>query len=131
MTLLEECLEALDGASCIDDDSEKNLIFKEFLEKFPFTNWGRIKWENVKVIKEGVYSYDFIPRIVEYIDNPQSEALILWDEMTLPIVKSKLDKAISVIDDVSAVSSNTWIYIPSEEVVVEFYHDGNITIGSK
>lgn len=129
MTLLKECIEALGNKCEIKASSETVSIFNEFKKRFPLTAWGRIDWSQTKVIKKGVYSYEFIPKILEVFTNQQTDVLILWDEATLPVIKSKLDLVISVIDDVTAVSSNTWIYALSENKVVEFFHDGNITVG--
>ncbi|WP_420196687.1 hypothetical protein [Caldibacillus thermoamylovorans] len=35
---------------------------------------------------------------------------VIWDEGTLPIIQSTLYKVFEVIDDVTAVSFDTWIF---------------------
>lgn len=55
---------------------------------------------------------------------------IIWDEATLPIIKTDLHQVLQVIDDVTAVSFDTWIYSPDTGYVIEYYHDGEIRIGN-
>lgn len=54
---------------------------------------------------------------------------IIWDEATLPVVKSNLPSVLEVIYDVTAVSFDTWIFSHVFEYVVEYYHEGETTIG--
>ena len=56
---------------------------------------------------------------------------ILWDEVSLPAVRTNLVKAIDVVDDVTAVSFDTWIFCSSENYVIEFYHENEIRVGWK
>lgn len=48
MSLLEECMEALDEKVHIVSDSNREQIMNDFEVSFPFTEWGRIEWEKVK-----------------------------------------------------------------------------------
>ncbi|MDA1477756.1 CDI toxin immunity protein [Bacillus changyiensis] len=52
---------------------------------------------------------------------------ISWDEGTLTI---NLDQVLEVIDDVTAVSFDTWIFSPLSRCVIEIFHDGEVKIGS-
>lgn len=45
------------------------------------------------------------------------------------MIESDLYTVIEVIDDVTAVSFDTWLFSPNEGVVIEFHHDGEIIIG--
>ncbi|WP_232223986.1 hypothetical protein [Anoxybacteroides tepidamans] len=56
---------------------------------------------------------------------------VIWDEGTLPIVQSELNKVFEVIDDVTAVSFDTWIFSPHSGYVIEIFHDGEVRIGLK
>ncbi|WP_445207590.1 CDI toxin immunity protein [Bacillus cereus] len=43
-------------------------------------------------------------------DEYNKKVYLIWDEGKLPISKTDLDKVFEVIDDVNAVSIDTWIY---------------------
>ncbi|WP_308728038.1 hypothetical protein [Bacillus sp. MYb209] len=49
---------------------------------------------------------------------------IIWDEASLPIIKTNLHQILQVIDDVTAVSFDTWIYSQDVGYVIEYYHEG-------
>ncbi|MEL4027149.1 hypothetical protein NST89_00625 [Caldifermentibacillus hisashii] len=56
---------------------------------------------------------------------------VIWDEGTLPIIQSTLYKVFEVIDDVTAVSFDTWIFSPTLGYVIEIFHDGEVRVGLK
>ncbi|UYX52452.1 hypothetical protein M3Y14_29355 [Bacillus thuringiensis] len=56
---------------------------------------------------------------------------IIWDEASLPIIKTNLHQILQVIDDVTAVSFDTWIYSQDVGYVIEYYHEGEVRIGDK
>ncbi|GER89685.1 hypothetical protein KDW_38470 [Dictyobacter vulcani] len=54
----------------------------------------------------------------------------MWDEFTLPIVQcSSLSKLFEQLEDVLIVSFDIWVFSFAEKYVIEFYHEGDITIG--
>ncbi len=44
-------------------------------------------------------------------------------------MKTNLQNALQVLDDVLAVAPDTFMYNIEEGYVIEFYHDGKITVG--
>ena len=123
MTLLEECIEAL-GERANTYTNEKSLeFFDNFQKEIPFSSWGQINWESISKKKK-------IQNIKEISDTLKpTECYILWDEASLPVVKTHLSDILSAIDDVTAVSFDTWIYSKTEKWVIEFFHEGQITLG--
>ncbi len=124
MTLLEECIEELGEAVVFDDDKSFKLS-DEFQDDFPFTQWGRINWDEFEQKKE---IHD-LNEVNDFFDS--KECYLMWDDGSLPVIKAPLNKVLSVIDDVTAVSFNTWILSDTNRCVVEFFHDGQITVGLK
>lgn len=53
---------------------------------------------------------------------------ILWSYGNYPVLQSQLRKALNVIDDVLAVSADTFIFSPSR-FVIKFHHEVEITVG--
>ncbi|MBD3231577.1 hypothetical protein GF322_02830 [Candidatus Dependentiae bacterium] len=125
MTLFEKCLKALKNDLVILSEEETKKVFDKMIHTFPITLWGRINWKNVKNFKKIVS----INNIDQFINPGKKEVYILWDEASLPAIKTDMKKLLNVIDDITAVSFDTWIYCPKDGWVIEFYHEGEITIG--
>ena len=53
----------------------------------------------------------------------------MWDNANLPCLKSELKNIIKSIDDVTAVSFDTWVVSSDYNIIIEFYHEGEITLG--
>lgn len=131
MSLLDECIEALGENVEILLDKKKEKILSDFESSFPFTEWGRIEWEKVGYHAE-VNTVDEIGSFLnQNIDKYNDVIYIIWDEGTLPIIQSDLDKILEVIDDVTAVSFDTWIFSPYSGFIIEIFHDGEVRIGLK
>ncbi|QUI20885.1 hypothetical protein HZI73_00535 [Vallitalea pronyensis] len=129
MTLLDECLESLQGNYKVLSDNQGEQLLEELFEVFPLTDWGRLDWNRLKIASKCTYNENFIDSINKFFGNHKSDVTIVWDEVNHPVITSKLSSILDVIDDVTAVSSNTWIFSKDKMKVVEFYHDGEITLG--
>lgn len=92
---------------------------------------GRIEWEKVSNHAE----VNTIDEIISFLDQNVNEysnvVYVIWDEGSLPIIQTTLDKVFKVIDDVTAVSFDTWVFSPSSGFVIEIFHDGEVRIGLK
>lgn len=131
MTLFEECIEALGKDAILLPISERGNLIKLLIERYPLTFYGRIDWDKVDR-KFNIGTVNDIKIEMEKLGcNLDSEVYIIWDEATLPIVKTTLQQAIDSIDDVTAVSFDTWIFCQSIGYVIEFYHEGDITLGTQ
>lgn len=137
MTLFEECLEVLgkDANVLTEDDTTK--IFTQFESCFPMVYiaesiWSRVDWSKIS----NKYTIDAdIRKTLEILKSnnldTNDNVLILWNEATLPVVETKLNNILENVDDVTAVGFDTWIYCPTSNYIIEFYHDGEIILGIK
>jgi|LSQX01.1.fsa_nt_gb hypothetical protein len=132
MTLFEECLEALGKDTTILTD---NGILNKFESCIPMVYiadsiWSRIDWTKIsnKVSIHGDI-FDVLEILKNNLLDTNANVFILWNEATLPIIETKLSKVLECIDDVTAVGFDTWIYCPSNSYVIEFYHEGETTLG--
>ncbi|MDY7224204.1 hypothetical protein P4637_09435 [Halalkalibacterium halodurans] len=130
MSLFDECIEALGEDVQVFSDNNREQILSNFESSFPF-KWGRIEWENVSNYAEVNTIDEIIYFIDQNVDEYSNVVYVIWDEGTLPIIKSTLDKIFKVIDDVTAVSFDTWIFCPSTGYVIEIFHDGEVKVGFK
>tara|TARA_Y100000782_G_scaffold81287_1_gene87944 strand:- start:2362 stop:2781 length:420 start_codon:yes stop_codon:yes gene_type:complete len=123
MTLLEECIASLGDDIKIYDKKESNELFDLFQRKFKFTKYGKIDWTSIyhtEVVNESI--------IQEFFDSKY--CYIMWDELSLPVIKAPLLNTLSEIDEVTAVSFDTWILSTNQNSVIEYYHEGTITLGT-
>ncbi|HEY9063177.1 MAG TPA: hypothetical protein VIO64_22185 [Pseudobacteroides sp.] len=128
-TLLDECLDALGDDKEILSYSETSKIFKSFISTFPITKWGVIDWSGVD--KKYIVSKAEEIKHIFKMHKPESDikVYILWNDNSLPSIAVDMDKAMKVIDDVTAVSFDTWLYNDKEKYVIEFHHEGLVTLG--
>ncbi|WP_026678705.1 hypothetical protein [Fictibacillus gelatini] len=131
MSLFDECIEVLGENVHVFSDRQKEQVLNDFESSFPFTEWGRIDW--VKVCNHAkVHTVDEIISFLHKNMKAYSNVVyVIWDEGTLPIIQSTLNKVFEVIDDVTAVSFDTWIFSPYSGYVIEIFHDGEVRVGLK
>ncbi|MNW39515.1 hypothetical protein SAMN04488542_1714 [Fontibacillus panacisegetis] len=120
MSLYEECLSKLGEQALVLSEEQTNQLFDELQESFLFTFYGRIDWKKTNLKKT---QFDISKEKFENIT-----AYILWDNNLFSAIESELSIIINSIADVLKVSFDTWIYVPGK-FVIEFYHDGEVTIG--
>ncbi len=131
MSLFAECIEALGEDVHVFSDEKGKGVLDEFESFFPFTDWGRIEWKKVSNHAEVNTVDEIISFLRQNVDEISSFVYVIWDEGTLPVIQSSLDKVFEVIDDVTAVSFDTWIFSPVSGYVIEVFHDGEVRVGSK
>lgn len=123
MTLLQECIEVLKNNIYILPWDEQKNIEEIFFDTIPFTNWGRVDWSIIKN-KKDIKSIEELSGI-----NNDEEFYIIWSDADLPIIKSNANAIFSDLDDITAVSFDTWLFSIDRKLIIEFYHDGDTTIG--
>lgn len=127
MTIYEECLVALGNNAKAMSRKETKDIFEEMIGIFPITSWGRVDLDKINRKIRVASIQDGINKIKEekLIDG---DVYILWDEASLPAVKTKIESVVNAIYDITAVSFDTWIFCPSKKYLIEFYHEHEITL---
>lgn len=119
--LLEECIKALGGEANILNDSQGDLISDTLNDKFHFGSHG----VNLTKYKNAI-PLGSIHDVDEAIRN--TSCFIIWDEYSLPVVKSNISIIWENIDDVTAVSFDTYIFDVDFNWLIEFHHEGKITL---
>ena len=129
MSLVDNCVNALGKGTVVLSKKESDALFKELTKQFPFTSWGRIDWASVEH-KLLATSASEVPSLLVSSGKETSEAVfIIWDEARLPAIKSDVQVVLNHRWEVTMVSFDTWIFCPEHKYVIEFYHEGEITIG--
>ena len=126
--LYEECLMALDANVTMMDLNQSKNHADEIFKKFPLTNWGGIKWLDKGVLFQSIDFHSFKSFLLDR-ELLNEECFVLWGDPTLPILITNLLLVINNIDDVTAVSFDTFIFIKEKCILIEIRHDGSITLG--
>ncbi|MBD2504564.1 CDI toxin immunity protein [Anabaena azotica] len=131
MSLLNECLEALGDNIVVLSMSETENVFSIFEDMFPITSWARIDWGKIHNKVNIVSSKELVSSLNSFFNKEELEShpYILWNDASLPAIQAKLEQIVRVIDEVTSVSFDTWIFSPKLGYVIEFYHEGEITLG--
>ncbi|MFC5704187.1 hypothetical protein ACFPVX_23105 [Cohnella faecalis] len=125
--LFEECIEALGEEVVIFSERTSERIRSELTTAYPFTSWGRIDWNNTTSRHDLRIAIDSIPVLKSKRLDTEAPIYIIWGG-NYPVLQTKLQKVLSALDDVLAVDFDTFAYCPSN-YVIEFYHEGEITLG--
>lgn len=128
-TLFDECIEALYPDVEVIPLQQRNDYTRLMTNNYPIAINGRIDWEKVEQKQNVDSPKQVVGMVKEKVLIDDFDILIIWDGAHLPVIKSKLMKAIDVIDDVTAVGFDTWFYCIEHNCVIEFYHEGEITVG--
>lgn len=128
-TLLDECIEALGENIVVFEGEEREEILDSFENSFPITSWARIDWAKFRDFQNIVYLDDIEAYLNKRYGLDSYIVYIIWDEASLPIIKTNLHQILQVIDDVTPVSFDTWLYSPDLGYAIEFYHEGEVRIG--
>ncbi|MEZ7512146.1 CDI toxin immunity protein [Bacillus pumilus] len=131
MSLLDECIEALGEGARVLYDNDRAQILSNLENHFPFYCYGQIEWEKVSAYAEVDTFNEIRSFLYQKMDEYSDIVYVIWDEGTLPIIQFTLDKVFEAIDDVTAVSFDTWIFFPSSGYVIEIFHDGEVKVGLK
>ena len=121
--LFTECIEVLHGCNIISLEESENL-FEQMQKNFSMTAYGCI---NRNGVKESLILTDISN--IFHICNINDIYYILWDQKGVPCVSCQLSTILENIDDVLAVSFDTWLLSKNTQEVIEFYHEGRITYG--
>lgn len=121
--LFIECIDSLKGCKVLSLEESEDL-FNQIRKNFPMTDCNCIDWKKVKncIVIENISDINnFFNNCYEYY--------ILWDQKDVPCVSCKLSAFIESIDDVLAVSFDTWLLSKDKKEVIEFYHEGKVVYG--
>ena len=95
----------------------------EFSNYLRFTFYGRIDWQTYSN-KQKLFD---VNDILSFLDK-DNVCLLLYNEVSLPVIETIVEDLIICIDDVLAVSFDTWVWIKKKNIIIEFFHDGEITL---
>lgn len=115
MTLFDECLAAL-GSYKIAKLYEEKMA----LANLRLTEFGRLDFRSCKGSRGMSLS--------ELKALPDFECYIIYSDAELPVIKCRFGQVLDCLDDVLAPAFDTWILDENYSKIIEFYHEGEITL---
>lgn len=130
--LFIECVEALNNNIIILSEDESDSIWRLFNHKVPVIKGGsRIDWEQINKKNNIDLPTQIITKLkrLSLQKDINTSIYILWNDASLPVLKSHLDSVLKHFDDVTCVGFETWFFNPSAKYIIEYYYLGDITAG--
>lgn len=117
MNLFDEAVMALDYPKVITG-KPKDDILDYFINNFPIITAGngKIDWNRISNNSDIHHASELL-KLKSMIG--QNHCCIIWNDGDLPILVTNLEKLVGAFDDVTAVSFDTWILVPSKNIVIE------------
>lgn len=116
MNLFEECISVLERYDIIKDSKQEEMILSNLKLNF----YGKVDFS--KYINPCNIKFDELQLLSD-----SGEYYVLWTDSTLPIIRCNINDILKNIDDVLAVSFDTWLISVDMKQIIEFYHEGIIT----
>ena len=115
--LFDEALDALKEVRVLADE-ESRKVMDQFINSFPIrtSGSGGIDWN--KVDKKLLLTC--IGEIKNQINPTLTDScFVIWNDAAHPIIETTIENIVKAFDDVTAVSFDTWIFIPKNNNVIE------------
>ena len=87
------------------------------------TSWFSFDWNKISN-KKTIENLDDIINLYPDLDR----CYIIWDYVKTPIILCDFIKIVEHVDDVTAVSTNTWLMSEDRKYFIEIYHETKISI---
>ena len=115
--LFDEASAALKEVRVLADE-ESRKVMGQFVSSFPIRTSGNggIDWNKVdkKVL------LNCIEEIKNQINLTLTDScFVIWNDAAHPIIETTVESIMNAFDDVTAVSFDTWIFIPKNNNVIE------------
>lgn len=129
--LFKECIESLADNVEILSKHETDKIFGLFKKTIPIYQGGsRIDWDQVpeKIV---IQSRDQTISLLEQLlrEPVDTSIYVLWNDASLPIIKTDLNLVLMNFDDVTCVGFETWLYNPFQGYIIQYYYLGEMDAG--
>ncbi len=125
--LFNECIAVLNINSRVYSLEKSQGLADKMVNEFNFTKWGRVDWNSVP----NKFSIKDILELKMYELDFNKNYFIIWDEYNLPVIETTIGDVIENFKDITDVGFDTWIVNFDEGLIIENYHDGEITVGKK
>jgi len=132
VTLFDECIEVLkkEGEVTILSEEETKEIINEFEKNIPPDSLvTRVDFSQISRKTEIEEDEDILKELYKNHVNVHEPVYVFWNDADLPAIRTSIKNVIHAIEDVIAVSFDTYIFCPKERYIVEYYHEGETCLG--
>ena len=125
---LLECLNNLEHGLMLSED-ETDAQWDLLRDTYPFGRQGTVEWGNVN---KKVFLQNHANQIKATLEQllgkaADNEVYIQWSDSELPIVKTNLDAALKIFNQLAQVTSEFFIFNPTQRYLVEVVDAKNST----
>lgn len=115
MTSYEKCKAALGSYKVVRKFEEKLL-----LRSLHFTDGGRLDFRQ--------YGSAYVASLGELSRLPDFPCVVVFSDTQLPPIKCRFKRVLECLNEVLAASANIWVLNDGFTSVIEFYHNGEVTM---
>lgn len=116
---IKECVEVLKNDLDLLSITDAELIIKKFDEKIVF-GYNSIDWSHY----DSRISVKDITTLSAELKN--NKCYIIWDEQSLPVIKTNIDLVIANFETITDIAFDTWIVDIDFIWIIENHHEDGI-----
>ena len=111
----QECINGLGDNTKVLSPKESDNLIDKMQATFEFEMNG-LNSKSDNVVKSSI---DMLRKNMDF----NQSCFVLWDEYSLPVVSTQLDKVMCNFVDVTSVSFDTWVVGTNFDWIIEFNHE--------
>lgn len=115
--LYKECINALEVVTILDESSSDSLSEKMF-NSFEFDDASTVDWRTYPDHQK-VDDFEYLIQ-----RNGNLDCYVLWDNAEYLGIRTNLKSVLNKVDDVTAVSFDTWVIGLEFDWILEFHNEG-------
>ena len=130
LSRVQECIDMLGKAAVVLSKKETDAQWDLLKRMVPFTHNGKVLWE--RVIKKRLVennAQDIFDTLQNLLGCPIDKKIyIQWSDATLPILKTDLEHALSLLEYIQKVTFEMFLFNPTQGYLIEMLPN-QITVG--
>lgn len=135
---LSDLLDGMDAEARADVmvlDRDENDAFESLsLRRFPHSGWSGIDWERCGFADQGFVrseseAAELIRSWLRRLLADDSLLVVFWGNLAVPAVAMPVKIAIRYVEEILYTSDDFWLFAVDENILIEFTHEGTLTMG--
>jgi|SRR5579872_2733147 len=131
LPLAQQCIKTLGDKAVVLSKTETEAQWNLLKHMVPFAKNGKVAWEKVaKRQLVGNSAKEILHALQDLLERPIDKAIyIQWSDDTLPMIQTDLDAALSLLELITKVTFELFLFNPNQGYLVEIISRNKITIG--
>lgn len=131
LSLAEQCIKMLGDAVVVLSKQEAEAQWDLLKRMVPFTRNGKVEWQKVsKKRLVGNNAQEILDALQDLIKQPiDKDIYIQWSDDSLPIIKTNLEVALSLLEPIKKVTFEVFFFNPTQGYLIEILSKNQISVG--